>query len=152
MGSAMQTIWLGGRARPLPREEGREIPPLWPRGPDRPTTVALTRTSAAGVVVLLVLAVAVELPAAHRRLLRVGRRVEEQVAVVGVLARDLPQVLPRIAQRFEQSGHRVPSPVHRPVRARSPCPPSRGATLPRGPRSTPAPYRRRPGRTTRGRR
>src|SRR5918995_2579450 len=108
MGSAMQTVWLGGRARPLARPEGRDLPPLWPRGPDRPATVALTRTSAAGVVVLLVLAVAVELPAAHRRLLRVGRRVDEQVAVVGVLARDLLQVLPRVEERFEQRCHLAP--------------------------------------------
>ena len=40
----------------------------------------------------LVLAVAVELPAAHGRPLRVGRRVGEQVAVVGVVAGAVPSL------------------------------------------------------------
>src|SRR5215207_9556299 len=104
-GSAMKPVYLDGRAWLAAKEEGRLLPPLEPCGPDRPATAALTRTSAAGVVVLLVLAVAVELPAAHGRFLRVCRRVDQQVAVVGVLAGDLLQVLPRVAEGFEQRGH-----------------------------------------------
>src|SRR5215207_4494430 len=139
-GSAMKPVYLDGRAWLAAKEEGRLLPPLEPCGPDRPATAALTRTSAAGVVVLLVLAVTVELPAAHGRLLRVGRRVHLQVAVVGVLARDLLQVLPRVAEGFKQRGHRrLPSSVLRRVRVRSRCPRSRDATPARGFRSTRAP-------------
>src|SRR5918997_1240254 len=63
---------------------------------DRPARRASSRTAAAGVVVLLVLAPAVVLAATHRRLVRVGRGVDRQVAVVGVLAGDLLQVAPGV--------------------------------------------------------
>jgi hypothetical protein len=72
------------------------------RGPDRPARVGLSGAAAAGVVVLLVLAPAVELAAVHRAAARVGRGVDDEVLVVGVLARDLLQVLPYGAQGFHR--------------------------------------------------
>src|SRR5918993_846184 len=60
----------------------------------RPAGKASSRTSAARVGELLVLAPAVEFAAAHSRFARMGRGVDLKVAVVGVLAGDLLQILP----------------------------------------------------------
>jgi hypothetical protein len=105
------------RGRPVPRRPFGEVAgrrlgkggpvPILPvfsraRGPDRSARVGLSGAAAAGVVVLLVLAPAVELAAVHRAAARVGGRVDDEVLVVGVLARDLLQVLPYGAQGFHR--------------------------------------------------
>src|SRR5829696_613184 len=72
---------------------------LWPEAllnclAGRPAGKESSRTSAAGVGVLLVLAPAVELAAGHGRSVRVSSLVDLQVAVVGVLAGELLEILP----------------------------------------------------------
>src|SRR5918995_3786371 len=69
----------------------------------RPAGRVSSGTSAAWIGVLLVLAPAVELAAAHGRLAGMGRGVNLQVAVVGVLAGDLLQVLPDRSQRVRHT-------------------------------------------------
>src|SRR5215204_2214629 len=67
---------------------------------DRPAGEASSRTSTARVGVLLILAPAVELAATHGLLAGMGCGVDRQVAVVGVLARDLLEVLPDGTKEF----------------------------------------------------
>src|SRR5919106_661816 len=71
---------------------------LFNRLAGRPAGRASSRTSAARVGVLLVLAPAVELAAAHSRFAGMGRSVDRQITVVGVLAGDLLQILPGVAK------------------------------------------------------
>src|ERR687893_57895 len=68
----------------------------------RPAGKASSWTSAARVGELLVLAGAVELAAAHGLFAWMGCGVDRQIAVVGVLAGDLLQVFPGVAQGSQQ--------------------------------------------------